>query len=168
MDLHPSRITPDADGWTWLAPDRRGGQLRLGFWSAVLSVLLIVLAAAATLPPPLIAVPLVAVVLGGGLALAGRLWNRAHSAVAVSALGLAVRSGFDTAQVGWPGLAAVVAEPAGRRMRIVVEARGGRHRTAGTFSRGPALAWLALCQEHAARHHMRPEPIAGADGFRTR
>ncbi|MBW3603534.1 MAG: hypothetical protein KY460_01275, partial [Actinobacteria bacterium] len=89
MDLRPSTITTTDDGWTWLAADRRGAQLRMAMWSIVLSVLLIVLAAAATLPPVAVAVPLVAGVLGGGLWLATMLWNRAHSAVAVSALGVA-------------------------------------------------------------------------------
>lgn len=167
MDLRPSRITSDPDGWTWLAPDRRGGQLRMALWSTVLSVLLIVLAATATLPPPVLAVPLVAIVLGGGIALAGRLWSRAHSAVAVSALGLAVRSGFDTAQIGWPALQAVVAEPAGGRVRIVVHARGAYHRTAATFTRAVALDWLATCEAHAASHHMRPQPVDDAAGFYT-
>jgi hypothetical protein len=167
MDLSPSRITSGVDGWTWLAPDRRGGQLRMAVWSTVLSVLLIVLAAVATLPPPVLAVPLVALVLGVGLTLAGRLWSRAHSAVAVSALGIAVRSGFDTAQIAWPALQAVVAEPSGRRVRIVVYARGARHRTAATFTRDTALDWLATCEAHAAKHHMRPQPVAGQPGFRT-
>lgn len=167
MDLRRSRITSASDGWTWLAPDRRGAQLRMALWSIVLSVVLISLAAAATLPPPLVAVPLVAVVLGGGIALAGRLWSRAHSAVAVSSLGVAVRSGFDTAQIGWPALQAVVAEPARRRVRIVVHARGASHRTAATFTRDVALDWLATCEAHAVRHHMRPQPVDGTAGFRT-
>lgn len=168
MDLRPSTITTTDDGWTWLAADRRGAQLRMAVWSIVLSVLLIVLAAAATLPPVAVAVPLVAGVLGGGLWLAMTLWNRAHSAVAVSTLGVAVRSGFDVAQIAWPALRAVVAEPAGRaRLRIVVLARGARYRTAASFSRRAALDWLAVCEDHADRHHMRPQPVSGSVGFRT-
>jgi len=167
MDLRRSRITADADGWTWLAADRRGTQLRMAFWSTVLSVLLIMLAAAATLPPPLVAVPLVAGVLGAGIAIAAALWNRAHSGVAVSALGVAVRSGFDVAQVSWPALRSVVAEPAGSRVRIVVQVEGGRHRTAATFRRDVALRWLVECEQQAARRRLHPRPAEGAAGFRT-
>jgi hypothetical protein len=167
MDLRPSRITADDDGWTWLAADRRVAQLRMAFWSTVLSVLLIVLAAAATLPPPLLAVPLVAGVLGTGLVIATTLWNRAHSGVAVSALGVAVRSGFDVAQVSWAALEAVVAEPVGSRVRIVVRAEGVRHRTAATFTREVALRWLAECEQQAAHRHLRPRPADGAAGFHT-
>lgn len=167
MDLRPSRIDTAADGWTWLAPDRRAAQLRMTFWSIVLSILLIVLAAAATLPPVIVAVPLVAGVLGGGLWLAMTLWNRAHSAIAVSAVGVAVRSGFDVAQVAWSALEAVTAEPVGARMRLVVQAHGSRHRTAATFTRVVALDWLALCEEHADRRRLQPRPVEGAAGFRT-
>jgi hypothetical protein len=167
MDRRPSRITADDHGWTWLAADRRGAQLRMAFWSTVLSVLLIVLAAAATLPPPLLAVPLVAGVLGAGLVTATTLWNRTHSAVAVSALGIAVRSGFDVAQVSWPALEAVVAEPVGSRLRIVVQAQGGHHRTAATFTREVALRWLAECEREAARRHRRLRPAEGTAGFHT-
>lgn len=167
MDLRPSRITADTDGWTWLAADRRGAQLRMAFWSAVLSVLLIVLAGAATLPPPLIAVPLVAGVLGAGVMLATALWSRAHCGVAVSALGVAVRSGFDVAQVAWPAIRSVVAEPVGSRVRIVVRAQGTRHRTAATFTREVALRWLEECQQQAERRHLRPLPTDGVAGFRT-
>lgn len=167
MDLRLSRITADADGWTWLAADRRGVQLRMAFWSTVLSVLLIVLAAAATLPPPLIAVPLVAGVLGAGIMIATALWNRAHSGVAVSALGVAVRSGFDVAQISWPALRAVVAEPAGSRVRIVVQVDGARHRTAATFTRDVALRWLAECEQQAVRRRLHPRPVADVEGFCT-
>lgn len=167
MDLHPSRITSADDGWTWLAPGRRGAQVRLAFWSVVLSLLLIALAAAATLPPTWIAVPLVAVVLGCGLWLAKTLWSRAHSAVAVSALGIAVRDGFDVAQIAWPALLAVMGEPRGARLRIVIEAQGARHRTAATFSRDTALRWISTCAEHAARHHMQPVALDQGAGFRT-
>ena len=167
MDLRPSRITAEDDGWTWLATDRRGAQLRMAFCSTVLSVLLIVLAAAATLPPPLLAVPLVAAVLGTGLAMATTLWSRAHNGVAVSALGLAVRSGFNVAQVSWSALEAVVAEPVGSRVRIVVHADGAVHRTTATFTRDTALHWLAECEREAARRHLRPRPAEGLAGFRT-
>lgn len=167
MDLRPSRITTTADGWTWLAPDRRVAPARMAFWSIVLSVLLIVLAAAATLPPAIVAVPSVAGVLGAGLWLTATLWNRAHSAIAVSALGIAVRSGFDIAQIGWPALEAVTADPASARTRIVVEARGARHRTAASFSRDAALQWIATCEEHATRRHLGTRPVSGGAGFRT-
>jgi hypothetical protein len=167
MDLRPSRITADADGWTWLAADRRGAQLRMAFWSIILSVLLIVLAAAATLPPPLLAVPLVAAVLGCGLWVTATLWNRAHSGVAVSPLGVAVRSGFDVAQIGWPALQAVLAEPVGTRVRIVVRAHGTQHRTAATFTREVALRWLATCEAHAAQRHLHPRRAEGSLGFHT-
>lgn len=167
MDLRPSRITSDADGWTWLVADRRGAQLRMALWSAVLSALLIVLAGAATLPPPLIAVPLVAGVLGAGVMLATALWSRAHSGVAVSALGVAVRSGFDVAQVAWPALQSVTAEPVGSRVRIVVSAQGCRHRTAATFNPDVALRWLAECRQQAERRHLRLQPTDGVAGFRT-
>lgn len=168
MDLRPSRITTTADGWTWLASDRRWAHLRMAVWSMVLSVLLVVLAASATLPPTIVAVPLVAGVLGVGLWLATTLWNRAHSAVAVSALGVAVRSGFDVAQVAWPALQAVTVDPAGTRMRIVVEAHGARHRTAASFSRDVALRWLATCEQHAVRRHLPTRPVDGGMGFHTR
>lgn len=167
MDLRPSRITADRDGWTWLAAGSRGAQLRLALWSTVLSVALILLAAVATLPPAPVAVLLVALVLGAGIWLGATLWNRAHSAVAVSSLGIAVRSGFDVAQVAWPALRAVVAEPVGGRVRIVVEAQGVRHRTATTFSRAAALEWLARCEREATRRRLRPAPLPDADGFRT-
>lgn len=167
MDLRPSRIDTATDGWTWLTPDRRAAQLRMTFWSIVLSVLLIMLAAAATLPPVLVAVPLVAGVLGGGLWLGMTLWSRAHSAIAVSAVGVAVRSGFDVAQISWAALEAVTAEPVGSRMRLVVEAHGLRHRTAATFTRTVALDWLAQCEDHAVRRRLRPRPVEGAAGFRT-
>lgn len=167
MDLRPSRITADRNGWTWLAAASRGAQLRLAFWSTVLSVALILLAAVATLPPPPVAVLLVAVVLGGGLWVAAVLWNRAHSAIAVSALGIAIRSGFDVAQVAWPALRAVVAERVGGRVRIVVEAQGVHHRTSATFSRPVALEWLARCEQEAARRRLHPERLADGDGFRT-
>lgn len=167
MDLRPSRLTTGPDGWTWLAATSRGARLRQAFWSVVLSVLLIALAAAATLPPPMLAVPLVAVVVGTGGWLAKTLGSRAHSAVAVSALGIAVRSGFDVAQVGWPAVRAVIAEPTGRRVRIVVESSNGRHRTASTFTPAVARAWLETCTEHARRRHLRPEPVDGADGFQA-
>jgi uncharacterized membrane protein YhaH (DUF805 family) len=107
MNLRPSIVTTK-DGWTWLSPSRRGAQLRQAFWSVVLSLMLVMLAAAATLPPRLIAVPLVAVLLGSGIWLTRTLWNRSHSAVAVSDIGIAVRGGFDVAQIGWPALDAVV------------------------------------------------------------
>lgn len=165
--LRGSTIDTTADGWTWLAPSRRGTRLRQTLWSAVLSLVVIVLAAAATLPPPLIAVPLVALVLGGGIGLAVTLWNRAHSAVAVSALGIAVRGGFDVAQIGWPALEAVHGVPRGRRMRIVIEARGARHQTATTFTRDVAQAWLDACAEHARRRRLSPRPVEGLPGFRT-
>jgi hypothetical protein len=167
MNLRPSTITTTNDGWTWLSSDRRGAGLRQGFWSVILSVLLIVLAAAATLPPPLVAVPLVALVLGGGIWLAATLWSRAHSAVAVSALGVAVRGGFDTAQIGWPALEAVLGVAHGTRIRIVVEASGARHQTATTFTREAAVAWLAICADHATTRRLHPEPVAGVAGFRT-
>jgi hypothetical protein len=165
MDLRPSRLTTGPDGWTWLAAASRGARLRQAFWSVVLSLLLIVLAAAATLPPPSYAVPLVALVVGVGAWLARTLWSRAHSAVAVSPLGIAVRSGFDVAQVGWPAIRAVLAEPAGRRVRIVVESSGGRYRTASSFSQAAAREWLDTCAEHARRRHLRPQPLEGAEGF---
>lgn len=169
MDLRPSSVTSTADdGWTWLVPSRRGAQLRQGVWSVVLTLLLIVLAAAATLPPRPIAVPLVALVLAGGLWLSGTLWNRAHSGVAVSALGVAVRGGFDVTQIAWSAVDAVVGRPHGTRLRIVVEVRGGApHETSAAFTRAAALAWLDTCAGHAERRHMRPEPIAGRAGFRT-
>lgn len=168
MQLRPSTVTTTDDGWTWLSASRRGVELRQGFWSVVFTAVLIALAAAATLPPPLIAVPLVALVLGCGIWLSWRLWNRAHSAVAVATLGVAVRGGFDVAQIGWPALDAVVGIPHGKRMRIVVEVRGGtRHETSATFTRAAALAWLDVCAEHAERMRMRPEPVTGMAGFRT-
>ncbi|HEX6254419.1 MAG TPA: hypothetical protein VFZ70_01280 [Euzebyales bacterium] len=167
MDLRPSRVAADGDGWTWLAADRRGARLRMTFWSTVLSVLLIVLAGAATLPPLPVAVPLVAAVLGTGLWLGTTLWNRAHSAVAVSALGVAVRSGFDTAQIAWRALHGVVAEPVGSRVRIVVEAQDTRHRTAATFTRAVALDWLARCEQEAVHRQMHPRPLLDGTGFRT-
>ena len=167
MNLRPSNVTTTEDGWTWLAPSRRGAQLRQGFWSVVLSLLLVILAGAATLPPRLIAVPLVALVLGGGIWLARSLWNRAHSAVAVSDLGIAVRGGFDLAQIAWPALEAVVGVPRGNRLRIVVEARGARHETSTTFTRDAALSWLATCAEHAGRRQLRPQPVDGLEGFRA-
>jgi hypothetical protein len=168
MVLRPSTVLTDEEGWTWLAPSRRGAQLRQAFWSVVLSVLLIVLAAAATLPPPWVAVPLVTVVLGAGVWLVRRLWQRAHSAVAVSALGVVVRGGFDTAQIAWPALDAVVALPAGpHRVRILVEGRGARHATAATFAREPAVAWLEACADHARQRRLAPEPLDDLPGFRT-
>jgi hypothetical protein len=167
MNLRPSIVTTTEDGWTWLSPSRRGAQLRQGLWSAVLSLMLVALAAAATLPPRLIAVPLVALVLGGGIWLARSLWNRSHSAVAVSDLGIAVRSGFDVAQIGWPALDAVLGVPRGNRLRIVVEARGARHETHTTFARDAALSWLATCAEHASRRRLRPQPVEGLEGFRA-
>ncbi|MBW3605870.1 MAG: hypothetical protein KY460_13390, partial [Actinobacteria bacterium] len=82
--------------------------------------------------------------------------------------GVAVRSGFDVAQIAWPALQAVFAEPAGRtRLRVVVQARGARHRTAATFSHDVALDWLGACEDHAARRHMRPQRVYGTAGFRT-
>lgn len=167
MNLRPSTVTTTEEGWTWLSPSRRGAQLRQGFWSFVLSLLLIALAGAATLPPRLIAVPLVAVVLGGGIWLTHTLWNRAHSAVAVSAVGVAVRGGFDIAQIGWPALEAVVGVPRGKRMRIVIEARGARHQTSTTFTREAALSWLETCAEHASQRRLQPQPVEGMAGFRT-
>jgi hypothetical protein len=167
MNLRPSSVTTTEDGWTWLASSRRGAQLRQGFWSVVLSLLLVILAGAATLPPRLIAVPLVALVLGGGIWLARSLWNRAHSAVAVSDLGIAVRGGFDLAQIAWPALEAVLGVPRGSRLRIVVEARGARHETSTTFTRDAALSWLATCAEHAGRRRLRPQPVDGLEGFRA-
>jgi hypothetical protein len=167
MNLHPSTVTTTEDGWTWLAPSRRGAQLRQGFWSAVLSLLLVLLAGVATIPPPPVAVPLVAVVLGGGISLARFLWNRSHSAIAVSELGIAVRTGFDVAQVAWPALEAVLGVPRGERLRIVVEARGARHQTHVTFARDAALSWLATCADHASRRRLRPEPVEGVEGFRA-
>jgi hypothetical protein len=167
MNLRPSTVTTTEEGWTWLSPSPRGAQLRQGFWSFVLSLLLIALAAAATLPPRLIAVPLVALVLGGGIWLARMLWNRAHSAVAVSALGIAVRGGFDIAQIGWPALEAVLGVRRGRRLRIIVEARGARHQTSTTFTREAALSWLETCAEHAGRRRLQPRPVEGMEGFRT-
>lgn len=168
MDLRPSTVTTADDGWTWLSASRRGADLRQGFWSVVLTLVLIALAAAATLPPQLIAVPLVALVLGGGIWLSRTLWNRAHSAVAVSALGVAVRGGFDVAQIAWPALDAVLGIPHGKRVRIVVEARGGgRHETSATFAHEAALTWLDACAEHAERRRMHPEPVTGMAGFRT-
>lgn len=167
MNLRPSTITTTEDGWTWLSHSRRGAQLRQGFWSAVLSIVLIILAGAATLPPRLIAVPLVAVVLGGGFWLARTLWNHSHSAIAVSDLGIAVRGGFDVAQIGWPAVEAVVGVPHGKRLRIVVEARGARHETSATFARDAALSWLAACADHASRRRLRPAPVTGMAGFRA-
>jgi hypothetical protein len=167
MDLRPSRIAVDDAGWTWLAAAPRGAQLRMAFWSTVLSVLLIVLAGAATLPPVPVAVPLVAAVLGAGVWLGATLWNRAHSAVAVSSLGVAVRSGFDTAQIAWYALHGVVAEPVGSRVRIVVETQDARHRTAATFTRAVAREWLGRCQREAAHRQMRPRPLPEGAGFRT-
>ena len=167
MNLRPSTITFTEDGWTWLAPSRRGAQLRQGFWSVVLSLLLVTLAAAATLPPRLIAVPLVALVLGGGIWLARFLWNRSHSAVAVSDLGIAVRGGFDVAQIAWPAVDAVLGVPSGNRLRIVVEARGARHETSTTFASDAALPWLATCAAHADRRRLRPQPVEGLEGFRA-
>jgi hypothetical protein len=168
MDLRPSTVTTTDDGWTWLSAGRRGAQLRRGFWSVVLSLALIGLAAAATLPPRPIAVPLVAVVLAGGLWTFRSLWHRAHSAVAVSGLGIAVRNGFDVAQISWPAVDAVLGEARGRRMRIVVATRGGgRHGTAATFSRAAALAWLEQCTDHARRRSLRPAQVDGCAGFRA-
>jgi hypothetical protein len=167
MNLRPSTVITTKDGWTWLSPSRRGAQLRQGFWSIVLSLMLVMLAAAATLPPRLIAVPLVAVVLSGGIWLTRTLWNRSHSAVAVSDLGIAVRGGFDVAQIGWPALEAVFGVPYGKRVRIVVEARGARHQTGATFTRDAALSWLATCAEHAGRRRLRLQPVEGMEGFRA-
>lgn len=169
MDPRPSSVTTTAeDGWTWLAPSRRGAELRQGFWSIVLALLLIVLAAAATLPPPPLAVPLVALVLAGGIWLSVTLWNRAHSGVAVSNLGIAVRGGFDVTQVAWPAVDGVVGRPHGPRLRIVVEVRGGTPlETSAAFTREAALSWLDACAEHAERRHMRPAPVDGMAGFRT-
>jgi uncharacterized membrane protein YhaH (DUF805 family) len=166
MNLRPSIVTTK-DGWTWLSPSRRGAQLRQAFWSVVLSLMLVMLAAAATLPPRLIAVPLVAVLLGSGIWLTRTLWNRSHSAVAVSDIGIAVRGGFDVAQIGWPALDAVVGVPHGDRIRIVVEARGARHQTHVTFAREAALSWLAMCAEHASRRRLRLQPVEGMEGFRA-
>lgn len=169
MDLRPSVVSIDDAGWTWLAPSRRGALARQAWWSAVLSVALIGLAAAATLPPPALAVPLVAAVLGGGIWLVRRLWQRAHSAVAVSTLGVVVRGAFDVAQVAWPALDAVVAVPAGRRrVRIVVDGRGGTHATAATFARETAVTWLETCADIAGRRRLTIEPVEGMPGFRTR
>jgi hypothetical protein len=162
-----SVVTTTDEGWTWLSPSRRGARLRQAFWSIVLSLLLIALAAAATLPPRPLAVLLVALVLGGGLWLTRTLWSRAHSAVAVSALGIAVRSGLDTAQIAWPALEAVLGVPHGKRLRIVVEARGARYRTGAAFTSDAALSWLATCADHARRRQLRPVPAGGSAGFRT-
>jgi hypothetical protein len=57
--------------------------------------------------------------------------------------------------------------PRGKRMRIVVEARGARHVTSTTFTREAALSWLETCADHARRRHMRPQPVEGMAGFRT-
>lgn len=167
MNLRPSTVTTAEDGWTWLSPSHRGARLRQGFWSAVISLLLIALAAAATLPPRAIAVPLVALLLGGGLWLIRTVWGRAHCAVAVSALGLAVRGGLDVEQIAWPAVETVLGVDAGGRMRIVIAARGARHETPATFGRDEALAWLLACREHADRRRLRPVPVAGVAGFRT-
>lgn len=167
MDLRPSTVTVTHDGWTWLTATRRGTVLRHGLWSVVLSVLLIGLAAAATFPSRWLAVALVAGVLGAGLWLVRSLWNHSHSAVAVSALGVAVRGGFDVAQIGWPAVEAVLGVPHGKRVRILVQTRGARHQTAATFSRAPAEDWLAICAQHARQRRLHPRPVAGMAGFRT-
>lgn len=167
MNLRPSTVATTDDGWTWLSSSQRGARLRQGFWSAVISLLLIALAAAATLPPRLIAVPLVALLLSSGVWLIRTLWGRAHCAMAVSALGLAVRGGLDVDQIAWPAVHAVLGVPCGGRMRIVIEARGARHETKVTFGRDAALAWLAACAEHAERRRLHPVTIEGAAGFRT-
>lgn len=167
MDLRRSTVTTGDDGWTWLAADRRGARLRQTAWSLVLSLLLIGLAAAATLPPRALAIPLVAIVLGASLWLVGRLWRRSHSAVAVSARGVAVRTGFDVAQIGWPAVVAVIGAPAGGRVRIVVETRDGQHASAATFTRGPASDWLATATATAASRHLAPQPLDGIAGFRA-
>lgn len=132
MNLRPSTVATTDDGWTWLSSSQRGARLRQGFWSAVISLLLIALAAAATLPPRLIAVPLVALLLSSGVWLIRTLWGRAHCAMAVSALGLAVRGGLDVDQIAWPAVHAVLGVPCGGRM---IEARGARHETKVTFGR---------------------------------
>lgn len=168
MNLRPSTVATTDDGWTWLSSSQRGARLRQAFWSAIISLLLVALAAAATLPPRPLAVPLVAVLLGGSAWLVRTLWTRAHCAVAVSALGLGVRGGLDVAQIAWPAVEGVFGVPVGQRLRIVVAARGARHETAATFGREATLDWLAACAEHAERRRLRPEPVEGMAGFRTR
>lgn len=148
-------------------PSPRWARLRQGLWSLLLSLLLIAGAAAATWPPPVIAVPLVALVLGTGIFLAARLWRRAHAAVAVSGIGIAVRNGIDTSQIGWPAITWVIGLPRGRRLAIRILGRDLRLETATSFQRELALAWLDACREEAGRRRLGPQPLPDGPGFIT-
>jgi hypothetical protein len=138
-----SRMTTDDAGWAWLGPERHSLTLRHGVVSMVLSVMLVGAAAAATLPPPLLAVPLLAAVVGAGALLARATWRETHTRLGVSALGLVTQRGAEHDQLGWPTVLAVTGEQRarrgrrGRRVRIRVDTRSGAIRRPRHLQRGP-------------------------------
>lgn len=160
-----SRMTTDEAGWAWLGPDRHSLTLRHGLVSFVLSVMLVGAAAAATLPPPVLAVPLLAAIVGAGALLARTAWRDTHTRLGVSELGLVVQHGAEGDQLGWPTVLAITGERRWRRVRICVDTRSGTIHTSTTFSETPARDWLNACSTHARHRRLDINPAADGLGF---
>lgn len=160
-----SRTVTDDSGWTWLEPDRRSLTLRHALVSFALSLLLVAGAAAATLPPPLLAVPLLAMVMGAGILLARGTWLESHTRLGVSDIGLLVQRGTDQQQIGWDTVGAVTAYARRGRRRVTVTTRSDSIAVRATFSDEPTRRWLAACQERASARRLDPRPSPRGLGF---
>ena len=160
-----SRTTTDDSGWTWLEPERRSLTLRHALVSFVLSLLLVAGAAAATLPPRLLAVPLLAMVMGVGIVIARGTWLESHTRLGVSDIGLLVQRGTDQQQIGWDAVGAVTAYARRGRRRITVTTRSDAIAVQATFSDEPTRRWLAACEAQASARRLDPQPSPRGLGF---
>lgn len=160
-----SRTSTDDSGWTWLEPDGRSLTVRHAVVSFVLSVLVVAGAAAATLPPRLIAVPLLAMVMGVGILLARGTWLESHTRLGVSDIGLLVQRGTDQQHIGWAQIGAVTAHARHGRRQVTVTTRSDVIAVRATFSDGPTRRWIAACRDVAAARRLDPVPPPRGLGF---
>lgn len=154
-------VRTDSSGWTWLEPHRSSLILRQAVVAALLSLLLIAAAAAATLPPPVVAVPLLACILGIAGLLVRYTWRETHTRLGVSALGLHVQQGTHLDHIGWPAVAAIVGTRRHRRVDLTITTLTGVLAVRTSFSTTAARDWLDVSTTHARSRRL--EPIDAAD-----
>jgi hypothetical protein len=157
----------EADGWLWLAPRRRSVKRRhslasfliaLLIWLGLLAYELVpgVARYFAIAPPGVLALWLILLTARTG-----------QTRVAMSPVGVALQTGIETTQIGWPALRMVAGEPVHGRVRVLLGTGDRIHTARATFDVAPAREWLARCAEEARRRNLDPVPVEGGLGWRS-
>lgn len=165
--LSPRSEIVEADGWLWLAPRRRSVRRRHSLASFLLATLiwagLLVFALVPGAARLLALTPLAALAVWLVLATS----RSGHTRVAMSPLGVALQTGLETTQIGWPALQMVAGRLVRGRVRVLLGTGDQIHTCRATFDADAAREWLDRCTAEARRRNLDPQPADDDLGWRT-